>query len=388
MDGATFSSNSYVRLQTFTATGVRVGTEVTVPNEGSNIQSAPVVTSLSDGRFVVTWTDRLASASADLGSYIRAQVYTAAGVASGDDFVVNAENRYNQDRPTVTELADGRIAFAWADGSQTGGDISGDAVRGQIFDPRIKGVQVTGTAGADRYEGSRFGDRMSGGAGGDVLTGNAGNDVLDGGAGTDRMVGGAGDDTFRIDRTTDVVTEAVNGGIDTVVSAGLSISLETRANVENATLDGTSTAAGALMGNTLANRLTGNNAANAISGSTGNDTLVGYGGADDLRGGAGVDRMSGGSGADDFIFTAASHIGKGATSDRIYDFAVGSDDIQLDFMAGGRFIGAAGFSGVDNQVRYVRSTGILSGDTNGDKVADWELVIVNKVALTAADIEF
>jgi hypothetical protein len=70
MDGATFSSNSYVRLQTFTATGVRVGTEVTVPNEGSNIQSAPVVTSLSDA----LWSHGLTGLQAHLPTWGRTSV--------------------------------------------------------------------------------------------------------------------------------------------------------------------------------------------------------------------------------------------------------------------------------------------------------------------------
>lgn len=387
-DGATFSSNSYIRLQVFSATGARVGTEVTVPNEGANIQSEAVVTALSDGRFIVTWTDRATSASADLGTYIRAQVYTAAGVPEGDDFVVNTENRYNQSGPAVTELADGRIAFTWSDFSETGADTIDGAIRGQIFDPRIAAVQVTGTAGNDRYVGSRFDDSLSGAAGNDVLTGNDGNDVLDGGASADRMVGGLGNDTFRIDRTTDVVTEAANGGSDTIISAGVAINLENLVNVENAALDLAGTTAASLIGNAIANRLTGNNGANAITGGAGNDTLVGNGGADDLRGGTGADVMTGGAAADDFIFAQASHAGIGATRDQIRDFTAGSDDIQLDFMAGGRFIGFAAFSGAEDEVRYIRSTGILSGDVNGDRVADWELLIVNKVALTTADIEF
>jgi Ca2+-binding RTX toxin-like protein len=377
-----------IRLQVYTAAGVRVGGEVMVNDLTAGLQNQPVVTSLSDGRFVVTWTDDSSPVGDPAFSDIRAQVFTATGAASGAEFLVNSSTVGFQSRPTVTELADGRIAFAWADASQSAGDVSGDAVRGQIFDPRIAAVTVTGTARADQYQGSRFSDRLSGAAGADTLTGNAGNDTLDGGTGTDRMAGGLGNDTYRIDVATDVTTEAANGGIDTVLSSALTLSIATRAYIEHATLDGTSATTATLTGNALSNRLTGNGAANVITGNAGNDTLSGRNGADDLRGGGGTDLLYGGSGADDFAFAAASYIGKGPTSDRIADFVAGSDDIELSFMAGGRFIGGAAFSGVDDQVRYVRSTGILSGDVNGDRVADWELVIVNKAILTAADIEF
>lgn len=110
-----------------------------------------------------------------------------------------------------------------------------------------------------------------------TLTGNSANNILDGGAGIDTMIGGLGDDTYIIDVATDVITEAVNAGADTVRSA-ITYVLGATSNLENLTLTGTSAINGT--GNTLANVITGNSAANTLDGSTGADTLIGGAGND------------------------------------------------------------------------------------------------------------
>jgi len=117
-----------------------------------------------------------------------------------------------------------------------------------------------------------------------VLTGNAGDNVLNGGAGADTMIGGLGNDTYVVDVATDVVTEGVNAGIDTVQS-GVTYTLG--ANLENLTLTGTAARNGT--GNTADNVLLGNSGANTLTGNAGNDTLDGKAGADSLIGGTGND---------------------------------------------------------------------------------------------------
>lgn len=104
---------------------------------------------------------------------------------------------------------------------------------------------------------------------GNTLVGNSADNVLDGGAGVDSMTGGQGNDTYVIDDGGDMVTEALNGGIDTVQSPVTHTLLE---NFENLTLTGSSAIDG--FGNQLSNVLIGNSAANVLTGGSGNDFYI------------------------------------------------------------------------------------------------------------------
>ncbi|MFN7257318.1 MAG: bluetail domain-containing putative surface protein, partial [Microcystis sp.] len=137
-----------------------------------------------------------------------------------------------------------------------------------------------------------------------IITGNSSNNTLNGGAGIDTLIGGLGNDTYQIDTTTDTITENANQGTDTVES---SVTYTLGNNLENLTLTGTTAING-----------TGNALNNIITGNSSNNTL---------NGGAGIDTLIGGLGADTFIFQfGQSTI---STSDRITDFAINSDKIDL-----------------------------------------------------------
>lgn len=143
---------------------------------------------------------------------------------------------------------------------------------------------------------------LTGNSANNTLTGGLGNDVLDGGLGNDTMDGGAGDDTYHVNVSTDVITEANNGGNDTVNSAvSFNLSLTANQYIENVTLTGT--AGNSATGNGLANTLIGNSGANALSAGAGNDILDGGTGTDTLTGGTGNDsyRMARGYGVDTVI---------------------------------------------------------------------------------------
>ncbi|MEA3194555.1 MAG: hypothetical protein QOD26_2888, partial [Betaproteobacteria bacterium] len=127
-----------------------------------------------------------------------------------------------------------------------------------------------------------------------TLTGNANDNKLDGAAGADTMAGGAGNDTYLVDNAGDTVTEAVDQGIDTVVSSINNFTLG--ANVENLTF-----AIGVTSG-------TGNALDNGIVGNSGNNTLTALGGNDYLDGGAGNDTMVGGTGNDTYVVDSASDV--------------------------------------------------------------------------------
>jgi Ca2+-binding RTX toxin-like protein len=115
-----------------------------------------------------------------------------------------------------------------------------------------------------------------------IITGNTSNNTLSGGTGIDNLIGGGGNDTYVVDTTTDVITENVGEGTDTIQSS-VTFDLTTLTNIENLTLTGSSAINGT--GNTVNNTLTGNSGNNILNGGAGIDILNGSSGVDTLIGG-------------------------------------------------------------------------------------------------------
>ena len=125
----------------------------------------------------------------------------------------------------------------------------------------------------------------------------------------------------------------------------------------------------------------------------GDDDLSGGKGKDVLVGGVGKDVLIGGAGADDFVFQSVAEAGKGGQRDVIRDFSRAQGDeidlsgIDANAKASGNqdfsFIGDKGFSGKAGQLQY--KNGIVAGDVNGDKVADFHIEIASHAALHADD---
>ncbi|ADC61231.1 calcium-binding protein [Allochromatium vinosum] len=218
----------------------------------------------------------------------------------------------------------------------------------------------------------------------DSLTGNTGANRLDGGKGADALKGGAGDDVYVVDNAGDVVTEAFSQGNDTVQSW---INLTLGGNIENLELmydkslgDANNPKTGT--GNTLNNTLTGNALSNTLSGLGGNDVLDGAGGQDSLTGGGGADR---------FVFSVVTDT-SASMPDVITDFTRSqSDKIDLSlatFYEGVfKFVGIKAFSGVSGELRYqtLSNKTLITGDTNGDKVADFAIELTGAIAMQASD---
>jgi Ca2+-binding RTX toxin-like protein len=319
------TSGSAIRAQVFTAAGAKSGAEFLVNTTTTNNQYDPTITGLADGRFVVAWTD-LSVSGGDTSLYaIRGQVFTAAGAKSGVEFLVNTTTTNNQYEPTITGLADGRFVVAWTDFSQSGGDTSGFAIRGQAFDGRITGVQLKGTPAADDFAGTIFADQIGGLFGNDRLDGGAGNDQLQGGAGKDTLFGGAGNDSL-------------DGGA-------------------------------------------GND---QLQGGAGKDTLTGASGSDILSGGAGNDRFlyTGAETGLNLLRDVITDFTSG--SDKLDLVSVDAATTKAGNQAF-TFIGNAAFSAA-GQLSYVQATGLLAGEITGDGVADFQIELSNKPALLATDI--
>lgn len=286
-------------------------------------------------------------------------------------------------------------------------------------------VTVQGTAGDDKL--------LADGHFASVVVGAEGSDTLIGNGFASTLKGGAGDDVYQVRGTGDLVVENSGSGSDTVSS---SIDYTLTANVETLRLTGTALAGNGnaldnrIVGNAMANVLHGFEGADLLQGGDGNDTLFGDGGNDTLRGddgddllaggsgndwliggdgadiltgeagddvlegGAGDDDMWGGAGRDTFRFrddSVAAH-----DVDEVFDFQRGSDLIDLRaidansgtvtndafiLIGGSAFHNKAG----ELQVKTYGDGVRVTGDVDGDGIADFSIVVHGVTTLTAGD---
>lgn len=226
---------------------------------------------------------------------------------------------------------------------------------------------------------------------GNQIEGNGMANFIDGGKGADLMSGGDGNDTYIVDNIGDRVVENANEGTDRV-NASVSLTLAT--NVEWLTLTGTDAISGT--GNSLANAVIGNDGNNRLAGLGGNDFLSGGAGADTLVGGLGADNLKGGAGADTFVFESTGDSTRDPSGrDTISDFSRAEGDrIDLSRVdangadAGeGAFKLVSAFDGFHGALTVTAqgSQWLVQGDVNGDKVADFALLVTSATALVAAD---
>lgn len=210
---------------------------------------------------------------------------------------------------------------------------------------------VIGNSEDNGFSGSDGNDSLYGGDGNDVLRGQGDNDLLDGGKGNDNLQGGDGDDVL------------VGGEGDDILQGGA--------------------------GNDL---LIGGLGNDSLSGGDGDDIIIGGLGRDNL---VGETLLSGGLGADTFVF---EDIGDSTptSSDFIRDFSGLEGDLidlsKIDAIVGGSddaFVVVDQFSGSAGQLtlNYIISTNgfVVSGDVDGDGLADFRFTVQNYASLTADD---
>jgi len=174
-------------------------------------------------------------------------------------------------------------------------------------------------------------------------------------------------------------------------------------DIEN--VNGTS-AGDTLSGSAIVNQLKGFGGDDVLAGRGGDDILNGGAGldildggteADALYGGADRDTLTGGTGADRFAFSAIGDSMAGAGADRITDFSHAQGD-RIDLSAidadtgvagnqGFTFIGAAAFHHIAGELRAAQAAGIttVSGDVNGDGLADFAITLAGTIVLAAPD---
>ena len=253
--------------------------------------------------------------------------------------------------------------------------LAGDAHTGagNVLANRLNGTAGADTlsalGGDDQIQGNDGNDSVLSGEGADAVYGGGGNDTLMGEAGADRMRGDAGDDSISGGSGADTLdgsdgVDRVSGGDDDdMINGG----------------GGNDT----LLGDAGNDRLLGDAGNDSISAGAGNDTI---------DGGAGTDVLSGGAGADRFNFVTLEPNGE-----TIVDFSrlegdkisLGSIDANVN-MTGSQhfaFIGSAAFGKIAGQLHYEvsGSDSYLAGDTNGDGIADFRILMKGVNSFVASD---
>jgi Ca2+-binding RTX toxin-like protein len=336
------TSLNAVKAQVFTASGGKLGSEFIVNQETAGDQRNPMIASLDNGDFVITWRDG-SGVGADTEPFaVKARIYSAAGVPRGGEFLVNSTTAGSQSLPTIAGLVGGGFVVTWQDVSQTLGDASSWSIKAQVYDnfgsrigdeflvntttngtqisPAVSGTADGGfvvswddygnnpgdtTGGAVRSQlFGRAGLTLDGTTKADRLIGSTLHDHLDGKAGADIMAGGRGDDTYYVDNVQDNVVEADGAGHDIIYSS-VSYTLAGRA-VEELILTGSAHINA--IGNALDNVLVGNAGRNTLNGGAGADVMTGGAGNDiyyvDNVGDKVVEVLRGGT---DQIFSTVSY---------------------------------------------------------------------------------
>lgn len=251
--------------------------------------------------------------------------------------------------------------------------------------------------GADRVEGTGGRDVIYGGTGGDTLRGAGGGDDLYGESGSDTLQGGRGNDW-------------IDGGTGTDLALYTTASAAVRADLERHSAtggDGTDTLVSIedIRGSNYGDVLQGNSLANVLLGHRGDDRIEGRGGDDVISGGYGRDTMTGGMGRDRFDYDSIASTGRTAqTRDIITDFQSSKDlldfrDIDASSLVSGQnaFVwrgsgpittsaaGELSFTKYDNPGAADDYT-MLSGDTDGDTAAEFQIKLVGLISLAKGDI--
>ena len=116
VDGSTKPSSD-IHAQVFDADGSKLGAELLVNTTTHSTRSSPPRPGCPMGGFVVTWANEHNVAS----STSRGQVFDADGTKSGGEFTVNMPTIVDDRDPVITALSDGRFVVTWDDDAN--GDI-------------------------------------------------------------------------------------------------------------------------------------------------------------------------------------------------------------------------------------------------------------------------
>lgn len=205
----------------------------------------------------------------------------------------------------------------------------------------------------------------------DSFVGNAQDNEFRGISGVDKFNGGGGSDIVSFDWWEDLGQHGVD--VDMTRASGQIIddgfgNTETMISIEN---------------------IRGSNLADTIRLGADDTHAWGNGGDDTLIAGDGVQEFYGGDGADTFVFETLSSLGLKPERDYIDDFSSAEGDrLDLSGVGGLVFKGTGAFGGDTGELRVGEQDGYvtLSGDTDGDTVADFQIIFGGSPTITGADL--
>ncbi len=363
------SSLGGIKGQIFEADGSKVGNEIAINGQQFGLQSNSTIAALSDGGFVVGWTDFSTDSKAlgrvfdGLGSArtgslflgvstidqqsspelvawqdggflavystgasgnfstqdVVARGFSDTGIGRTYETIVNAGRFGLQLEPSAAILADGSVAIAWRhvrDNAASHGDGSGPSVLQTGFTMNAD-IARSGT-----LIGTYSDDHLTGDQGSDTLLGYGGNDLLEGKAGANRMYGGAGDDTLIGGIDDDLLDgglgrDQLNGGMGDDLYL-VDDRFDVVAELLNGGIDTVKSSAAVTVLAANVENLTlvdggghgaaiGNAANNIIRGNIGRDEIFGQAGNDMLYdGGGSADALFGGTGDDIYYIDTRS----------------------------------------------------------------------------------
>ncbi len=178
-------SNGMVFARVFNSQGIPIDDEFKVLDGYENSVAA-----LPDGRFVVVSNENI-----NEDHTINVQVVMADGTLCGDPVQLGFGPNAHW-KPEITTLKNGKVVVTWSTSTESGSETSATIVDPYRFVGDDGADRWLGGNLKDIVSGNDGSDVLSGFGGNDVLTGDTGNDRLNGGAGKDSLNGGAGADKF------------------------------------------------------------------------------------------------------------------------------------------------------------------------------------------------
>ena len=283
-----------IKAQIFASDGSPVGGEFLVNNVTLSASTAPTITGIDGGGFVISWVDSYGRTGSDSSEFgIHAQVFAADGSPVDSEFLVNSVPNTGQIQPTIARLNGGGFVISWSDTSGTDGDTSGYGVKAQIFGPQFPAVAQNDAITTNELTvvtGNLFGDNGSGAdsdPNGTALSISAVNGLAASVGSQITLASGAlltvnADGTFAYDPNGafEYTPHQFSGAPNTTSTDSFTYTLAD---------GGTATVTLTISGVDNDDILVGTAGDNYLAGGRGDDTLIGAGGSDQILGGSGAD---------------------------------------------------------------------------------------------------